>query len=165
MRKPDPEKAKAQGIAVLAQLFYHDHDPETMAYDPSIAEKTCGKCHENEVKEYNVSSMGQNRYQRGYKKFSDLKPGPQNCGAWFGDNHEAISGELAVEYPKRTTTAQRETATSATQAAATVTIRDIRHQTPATHLKKIPNPFHATETAKAQSAMPAPWTGEEAQAT
>lgn len=100
MRKPDPEKAKAQGIAVLAQLFYHDHDPETMAYDPSIAEKTCGKCHENEVKEYNVSSMGQNRYQRGYKTFSDLKPGPQNCGAWFGDNHEAISGELAVEYPK-----------------------------------------------------------------
>jgi hypothetical protein len=100
MRKPDPQQAKEKGIAVLAQLYYHDHDPETMAYDPSVAEKTCGKCHENEVKEYNVSGMGLNKYQRGFTNFSDLKPGPQNCGAWFGDNHDKIGAELAVEYPK-----------------------------------------------------------------
>jgi hypothetical protein len=100
MRKPDEAMAKEKGITAIMQLYYHDHNPATMAYSPEIAEKTCGKCHEEEVKEYNVSGMGLNKYQRGFTSFSAEKPGPQNCGAWFGDNHDKISAELATEYPK-----------------------------------------------------------------
>lgn len=95
MRKPDPAKAEELGVKILAQLFYHDHDPKTMAYDPAIAMKTCGSCHEDEVKNYNASGMGLNKTQRAFTGWTDSPPGPQNCGVWFGDkaNYDHIEGE------------------------------------------------------------------------
>lgn len=95
LRKPDPKLAKELGIKKIAQLYYHDHDPETMAYSPEIAMKTCGNCHEDEVTNYNKSGMGLNKYQRGFKTWTASPPGPQNCGYWFGDkeNYEAVKDE------------------------------------------------------------------------
>lgn len=93
MRKADPDKAKALGIKQIAQLYYHDHDPVTMAYDPSIAKSTCGACHEKEVTDYDKSGMGLQKTQRGFTHWTKGKPGPQNCGPWFGDNYEKIKGE------------------------------------------------------------------------
>lgn len=100
LRKPDPEMAKEQGIKKIIQLFYHDRDPETMAYSPEIAMKTCGTCHEDEVKDYNKSGMGLNKYQRGFTSWTASPPGPQNCGYWFGDeaNVEAVKAEAHGEY-------------------------------------------------------------------
>lgn len=95
IRKPDPEMAKELGIKKIIQLFYHDHDPETMAYSPEIARQTCGQCHEQEVEDYNKSGMGLNKYQRGFTSWTASPPGPQNCGYWFGDkeNYEAVKDE------------------------------------------------------------------------
>jgi len=95
LRKPDPKMAKEKGIKKIIQLFYHDHDPKTMAYSPDIARKTCGQCHEQEVEDYNKSGMGLNKYQRGFKSWTASPPGPQNCGYWFGDkeNYETVKNE------------------------------------------------------------------------
>jgi len=98
LRKPDPEKAKKLGVKRIIQLFYHDHDKKTMAYSPDVAMKTCGKCHEDAVKEYNNSGMGKNKYQRGYTSFTIKKPGPQNCGAWFGDNYKKLKNDSSKKY-------------------------------------------------------------------
>ncbi|WP_022850372.1 cytochrome c3 family protein [Limisalsivibrio acetivorans] len=98
LRQPDPEKAKEKGIKRIIQLFYHDRDPETMAYSPEIAEQTCGKCHMGEVEDYNKSGMGLNKYQRGFTSFTDSPPGPQNCGAWFGDNYDKLEEDCTREY-------------------------------------------------------------------
>ena len=104
LRKPDPKMAKEKGIKKIAQLYYHDHDPETMAYDATVAEKTCGACHAQEVEDYNKSGMGLNKYQRGFTSWTDSPPGPQNCGVWFGDeaNYENIKEECTKpeEYKK-----------------------------------------------------------------
>jgi len=95
IRKPVKEVAQAKGIKKIIQLFYHDHDPETMAYSPEIARKTCGNCHEQEVTDYNKSGMGLNKTQRGFTNWTASPPGPQNCGIWFGDkaNYEATKEE------------------------------------------------------------------------
>lgn len=95
LRKPDPKLAKKLGIKKLTQLYYHDHDPKTMAYDPAIAMKTCGNCHEDVVKEYEKSGMGTNKYQRAFTHWTKSPPGPQNCGMWYGDkaNYAKIDGE------------------------------------------------------------------------
>ncbi len=94
-RKPDPEKAKELGIKMIPTLFYHDHDPKTMAYSPDVAKKTCGACHEKEVEDYNKSGMGLQKSQRGFTHWTAEKPGPQNCGPWFGDNYEKLKGECS----------------------------------------------------------------------
>lgn len=91
----DPKKAEEMGVKQLVQLNYHDHDPKTMAYSPDVAMKTCGQCHENEVKDYNKAGMGLQKTQRGFTHWSSDKPGPQNCGPWFGDNYEELKGECA----------------------------------------------------------------------
>lgn len=98
MRKPDPEKAKKEGIKQIRQLFYHDRDPETMAYAPKVSVATCGKCHPQETEDYNKSGMGRNMYQRGFTGWTVSPPGPQNCGAWFGDNHSRIADESGTEF-------------------------------------------------------------------
>lgn len=100
LRQPT-DKVKAEyGIKKIIQLFYHDRNPKTMAYSPEIAEKTCGKCHSEETENYNESGMGLNKYQRGFTSFKTSPPGPHNCGAWFGDNYEKISGECTKDFTK-----------------------------------------------------------------
>jgi len=100
LRQPTKEAKEKYGIKNIIQLFYHDRDPETMAYSPEIAKKTCGKCHAKETTDYNKSGMGLNKYQRGFTSFKTSPPGPQNCGPWFGDNHEKISGECTRDFTK-----------------------------------------------------------------
>jgi hypothetical protein len=101
MRKPDKGKAKELGIKKVMQLFYHDHDPETMAYSPKTAMETCGKCHDKETKEYNITGMGLNKYQRGFTNWKKSPPGPQNCGVWWEDNYEKIRSEASRDFTKQ----------------------------------------------------------------
>lgn len=63
----------------VRNVLWHDRDPVTFNYDPSIAAKTCGRagCHPEEVKQFNTTVMGTNYRQRTMTTW--LKPyGPQN---------------------------------------------------------------------------------------
>lgn len=63
----------------VRNILWHDRDPVTFNFDPSIAAKTCGKsgCHPEEVKQFNTTIMGVNFRQRTMTTW--LKPyGPQN---------------------------------------------------------------------------------------
>ncbi|ADR19156.1 cytochrome c [Calditerrivibrio nitroreducens] len=101
IRKPNKEFIEKYGINQLTQLFYHDHDNKTMAYSPKVAKDTCGKCHEKEFSDYSKSGMGLNKYQRGFTSWTVNPPGPQNCGAWFGDNGERIKKESTKNFTEQ----------------------------------------------------------------
>ncbi|RLG58210.1 MAG: hypothetical protein DRN88_01300 [Candidatus Hydrothermarchaeota archaeon] len=80
----------------IKTLLYHDRDPRTLAYSIEIANKTCGKCHVEEVKSFSRSNMGVQNLSRRYSSFTS--PAPHNCGYW---NHNySIMNELTVEYTK-----------------------------------------------------------------
>jgi len=96
--KSDSKLLESAGIKTIAGIDWHDHDPQTLAYSPSVAEKTCGRCHNKEVKEYNDSSKGLMKHQRAYRNWSDRLPGPQNCGMWFGQNYDNLKSQTAVPF-------------------------------------------------------------------
>ncbi len=100
MRKPTKEAKEKYGIKKLMQLFYHDRDTATFAFNIKIAEKTCGKCHEEEVNDYKHTSMALSMYQRAFQDWTKSPPGPQNCGVWFADNYKTIKGECTRDYTK-----------------------------------------------------------------
>lgn len=85
-------------IKKVLGLYYHDRDRKTLAYSPDIARQTCGKCHDKETKEYNTSAKGLLKNQRAFVSYAEALPGPQNCGAWFGNNYERLHAETAVPY-------------------------------------------------------------------
>ncbi len=70
----------------VRNILWHDRDPETLGFDPRIAEKTCGRpdCHPDELKQFRKSIMARNYRQRTMRTW--LKPyGPHNCGPSFAD--------------------------------------------------------------------------------
>jgi len=96
--KGDPAKLKEAGIKAIIGIQWHDHDPETLAYSPAIARQTCGRCHEKEVKDYNASAKGLLSHQRAFRSWNSQLPGPQNCGMWFGQNHDNLQKQSAVPF-------------------------------------------------------------------
>jgi hypothetical protein len=67
-------------------IIYHDKNSSTLAFNPGIAEKTCGKCHEEIVKSFLKSPMGGEtaaHTQSQYRTWTG-KTGPQSCGLWMG---------------------------------------------------------------------------------
>jgi len=63
----------------VGTLLWHDRNPVTLGYDPSIAAKTCGKsaCHPDQVKQFDTSIMGSNFRQRSMRTWNDMH-GPNN---------------------------------------------------------------------------------------
>ena len=96
--KGDKDLLQKNEIKKILGLYYHDRDPKTFAYSPNIARDTCGKCHAKEVKDYNSSSKGLMKHQRAYVSYAEQLPGPQNCGAWFGNNYERLRDEASVPF-------------------------------------------------------------------
>ena len=96
--KPDKQQMQKKGIARVLGLYYHDRDPETFAYSPRIARKTCGKCHAKQVADYNRSSKGLLKNQRADRSFAEQLPGPHNCGAWFGQNYKRLKAETSLPF-------------------------------------------------------------------
>lgn len=94
----DPEQAAEAGVEGVRGLFWHDRDPVTFAYSPAVARRTCGACHPSQTEAYNRSGMGLVLYQRANRSFAQPLPGPHNCGAWFGDNHERLAAETSVPF-------------------------------------------------------------------
>ena len=67
-------------------IIYHDKNPDTLAFNPVIAEKTCGKCHAEIVRSFLKSPMGGGRgahTQSQYRIWTGTT-GPQSCGLWMG---------------------------------------------------------------------------------
>jgi hypothetical protein len=70
----------------IRNVLWHDRDPETLGFNPSIAKKTCGKsgCHPEELGQFRKTIMATNFRQRTMRTW--LEPyGPHNCGPSFAD--------------------------------------------------------------------------------
>jgi len=160
--KGDPQKLDAVGIKKIIGIQWHDHDPETMAYFPKVAEQTCGRCHAKEVKDYNHSAKGLKKYQRAFRSWSEKQPGPQNCGMWPGQNEEGLRNQTAVPYTKAMNNTMNVPAICAMHPVMTVTLNrwPAREPTPSASL----TPQAATAAAGPASAMPGQWTGGVARA-
>ena len=81
-------------------ILFHDKNPDTLSYDYSIQEKTCGVCHPKQVEEFKKTAMGHNAKQSQYKTWTDKKRGPHNCGLWFVDGQAEIAKNTSVPYTK-----------------------------------------------------------------
>ena len=67
-------------------IIWHDRNAETLAFNPLLAERTCGKCHSDIVKKFLMSPMGggsKAHTQSQYKSWTGPS-GPQSCGLWVG---------------------------------------------------------------------------------
>lgn len=67
-------------------IIYHDKNPGTLAFNPLIAEKTCGKCHPEAVKGFLKTAMGgaSGVHTQSQYKYWTAPSGPQSCGLWLG---------------------------------------------------------------------------------
>jgi hypothetical protein len=72
--------------------LWHDHSPQTAAYNPVSAMKTCGYCHINETSSFAFSPMGAGEFKKGERE-TVTQPqytnwlagtGPHSCGIWVG---------------------------------------------------------------------------------
>ena len=77
VQRPDPD---------ILTLMWQDRDPVTLAFDKSVAEKTCGRraCHPKETEQFSRTIMGGNVRQRSMRFWTDTH-GPNNCGPSFAD--------------------------------------------------------------------------------
>jgi hypothetical protein len=67
-------------------IIYHDKNSTTLAFNPGIAGKTCGKCHAEIVKSFLKSPMGGGtgaHTQSQYVTWTG-RTGSQSCGLWVG---------------------------------------------------------------------------------
>ncbi|MBA4372032.1 MAG: hypothetical protein C0402_04135 [Thermodesulfovibrio sp.] len=67
-------------------VLWQDKNPVTFAFNPVVAEKTCGKCHEGIVQKFLKSPMGGAKgahTQSQYRAWTG-PAGPQSCGLWTG---------------------------------------------------------------------------------
>jgi len=104
----------------VRNILWHDRNPETLNFDPSLAAKTCGKsgCHPEELKQFLQTTMATNRRQRTMKSWQEPY-GPHNCGPSFADlppgevlrgaglsfdNTAKIAGEMKVPLSSRQAT-------------------------------------------------------------
>jgi hypothetical protein len=67
-------------------VIWHDKNPSTLAFNPLIAEKTCGRCHPDHVKGFAKTSMGgaQGVHTQSQYGYWTGPAGPQSCGPWVG---------------------------------------------------------------------------------
>lgn len=100
----------------VRNILWHDRNPETLNFDPALAEKTCGRadCHPKELRQFRTTIMGSNSRQRTMKSW--INPyGPHNCGPSFADipagpllsnagfdfkNHEEIKKNLNTAFSR-----------------------------------------------------------------
>lgn len=77
---------------------WHDKDIPTVAFNPGIAEKTCGTCHEQAVKTYVKTEMGLVLTESRYATWTGTT-GPHSCGLWTAettkpDNNAFTGGNM-----------------------------------------------------------------------
>ncbi len=90
-------------------IIWHDRNAETLAFNPVLAEITCGKCHEDIVKSYRGSPMGGGKKAHTQSQYTTWTgaAGPQSCGLWNGKLAEpqqaSFNGENAVLFNQHST--------------------------------------------------------------
>lgn len=90
-------------------IIYHDKNPGTLAFNPVIAEKTCGKCHAEIVRSFLKSPMGGGRNAHTQSQYRTWTggTGPQSCGLWMGvlskPDQAAFSDENIKYYNEHST--------------------------------------------------------------
>lgn len=67
-------------------IIWHDRNPGTLAFNPGIAQKTCGKCHPDKITGFVKTSMGGSPDVHTHSQyvFWTGPAGPQSCGLWLG---------------------------------------------------------------------------------
>jgi hypothetical protein len=67
-------------------IMYHDKNPDTLAFNPKVAEKTCGVCHKGIVQSFLTSPMGGGKGAHTQSQYLSWTgpAGPQSCGVWVG---------------------------------------------------------------------------------
>ena len=80
-------------------IIWHDRNAETLAFNPVLAEKTCGKCHEDIVKSYLRSPMGGGKNAHTQSQYTTWTgaAGPQSCGLWNGKLAEPQQASFTSE--------------------------------------------------------------------
>ena len=80
-------------------IMWHDRNDETLAFNPVLAEKTCGKCHEDIVKSYLRSPMGGGKNAHTQSQYTTWTgvAGPQSCGLWNGKLDEPQQASFTSE--------------------------------------------------------------------
>lgn len=91
--------APDQSVSII---LWQDKRIDTLSQDFGRMEKSCGACHARQFAEFTRSTMARNGKQSAYRTWTDRKRGPHNCGAWFGDNHEAIAANTAAPFDRAT---------------------------------------------------------------
>lgn len=80
----------------ISVIQWHDKDINTVAFNPGIAEKTCGTCHPGEVKSYMKTEMGLTLTMRQYVTWFS-PPGPQSCGLWTAGKTKPDNGHFTLD--------------------------------------------------------------------
>jgi len=67
-------------------LLLHDKNPDTLAYNPVLSMKTCGRCHAETARKFLNSPMGgaKNAHTQSQYRAWTGPSGPQSCGLWVG---------------------------------------------------------------------------------
>jgi len=67
-------------------VLWHDRNASTLAFNPVLAEKTCGRCHYDIIKSFLKSPMGGGRgaHTQSQYVYWTGPSGPQSCGLWLG---------------------------------------------------------------------------------
>lgn len=80
------ENGKVREHPAYKTIILHDKNPETLAFNPLVAEKTCGRCHADIVKTFLKSPMGGAKGAHTQSQYSlwTGPTGPQSCGLWLG---------------------------------------------------------------------------------
>jgi hypothetical protein len=83
-------------------ILYHDKNGPTLAFNPGIAEKTCGKCHPDHVKGFLKTAMGgaHGAHVQSQYVFWTSATGPQSCGLWLGKLAEPDQDKFSAENVK-----------------------------------------------------------------
>jgi hypothetical protein len=90
-------------------VLWQDKNPLTLAFNPVIAEKTCGRCHAEIVQSYLKSPMGGGKGAHTQSQYSTWTgpAGPQSCGLWMGvlskPAQETFSNENIKRYAGHST--------------------------------------------------------------
>jgi hypothetical protein len=83
----------------VVALSWHDKRADTLSQDFAVMERTCGRCHRDEVAQFSRSPMGTNGKQSQYRGWLSPERGPHNCGPWFEGNLAAMQSATAVPIP------------------------------------------------------------------
>jgi len=84
------------GNSSVKTVLWHDRG-RGYAFNSTTANRTCGKCHPQSLKDFLTTPMARAGFQSQYPNFT--YPDPHNCGYWLV-NYSSIAGQVTVNYSR-----------------------------------------------------------------